>query len=215
MASDRDGGFGSWRCLSRHEIFYTDDRPIPAPGTRRFQPLSARSRIPCGLRAALFRKLCRARISGQALAQPLSHQCFGAGIATMPNPRGLPGRHAGNAQSTRATGHAFRQGPSFTERRGVLQLGAAFVNSPPPCARYIPPPRMPHASLHTPFIFPSRGAGRLRLSIAAGLPLGPRQRAAPSPVATDLTSIHPSIRRIRCATRSSRNAPCCSSSACC
>ena len=147
--------------------------------------------------------------------EPLSHQCLWAGIATMPNPRGLPGRHAGNAQSTRATRHALRQGPSFAERWGVLQLGAAFVNSPPPCARYIPPPRMPHASLHTPFIFPSRGAGRLRLSIAAGLPLGPRQRAAPSSVATDLTSIHPSVRRIRCATRSSRNAPCCSSSACC
>ena len=106
MASDRGRGFGSWRRPTLREIFYAEDRPIPAPGTRRFQPPSARSRIPCGLRATLFRKLCRARISGQALAQPLSHQCFGAGIATMPNPRGLPVRHAGNAQSTRATGHA-------------------------------------------------------------------------------------------------------------
>ena len=157
--------------------------------------------------ASVFRGVHRynaqsTRVTGQACRKRPIHAGYRSGMPETPNPRGLQGM-------------LLRQGPSFAERWGVLQLGAAFVNSPPPCARYIPPPRMPHASLHTPFIFPSRGAGRLRLSIAAGLPLGPRQRAAPSPVATDLTSIHPSVRRIRCATRSSRNAPCCSSSACC
>lgn len=201
MTSDRGGGFGSWRRPPLREIFYAEDRPIPAPGTRRFQPLSARSRIPCSLRAALFAAFAGRGFPSNFL-RALVASVFGGG-------------HRHDAQSTRATEHALRQGPSFTERRGVLQLGAASINS----RRHAPdislPRASPHASLHTPFIFPSRRAGRLRLSIAAGLPSGPRQRAAPSPVATDLTSIHPSVRRIRCATRSSRNAPCCSSSACC
>ena len=167
-------------------------------------------------------------VSSHFLPEAASHVAYAPHFIASFAGRGFPGNLLRSPCRISVSGRASPRCPIHAGYRacsppgaiirrapGVLQLGAAFVNSPPPCARYIPPPRMPHASLHTPFIFPSRGAGRLRLSIAAGLPLGPRQRAAPSPVATDLTSIHPSVRRIRCATRSSRNAPCCSSSACC
>ena len=116
MASDRDGGFGSWRCLSRHEIFYTDDRPIPAPGTRRFQPLSARSRIPYSLRAALFASFAGRGFPSNFL-RALVASVFGGG-------------HRHDAQSTRVTGQACRKRPIHAGYRACFPPRAIICRAP-------------------------------------------------------------------------------------
>ena len=116
MASDRGRGFGSWRRPPLREIFYAEDRPIPAPGTRRFQPLSARSRIPYSLRAALFAAFAGRGFPSNFL-RALVASVFGGG-------------HRHDAQSTRVTGQACRKRPTHAGYRACFPPRAIIYRAP-------------------------------------------------------------------------------------
>ena len=185
-------------------------------------------RVPWAFPATFCQKRRPMHLARRTLSQALPGADFRATSCAVLVAQALRGRHRHDAQSTRITGQARRKCPTHAGYRACSPQGA-IIRRAPGCAatwrgvrKFAAAMRPIHPLARAASRFASHAlhllltpGGQTAPVNRPGLPSGRRRLADPPLAATDLTSIHPFVRRIRCATRSSRNASCCSSSACC